>query len=99
MDSHLEEKWPDWIGHPHSERFWRRGEWYAQQSINPSGQILQLENGKLEGSQLSFDVNAREPGGSKNIHFFGQVEGDSITMHNESNGKPGQTMVFHKLKG
>ena len=65
---------------------------------DPSGRILQLENGKLESSQLTFDVTGREHGGSKNIHFSGQVEDDSITLHNESNGTPGQTMVFHKMK-
>ena len=65
---------------------------------DPSGQLLHLQNGKLAGDQITFDVTAREHGGSKNIRFFGQVEGDSITMHNKSNGKAGQTMVFHKLK-
>ena len=66
--------------------------------IDPSGQIWQLQNGKFEGSQLTFDVTAREHGGSKDIQFFGQIEGDSITMRNESNGRPGQTMIFHKIK-
>jgi hypothetical protein len=65
---------------------------------DPSGQIWQLQNGNLEGSRLTFEVTAREHGGSKNIHFFGQVEGDSITMHNESNSRPGQTMSFHKIR-
>src|SRR5215469_11226292 len=64
---------------------------------DPSGQIWQLQNGKCEANQLTFDVTAREHGGTKNIHFFGQVEGDSITLHNESNGRPGQTMIFHKI--
>ena len=66
---------------------------------DPSGQIWQIENGKLEGDQLAFNVIAREHGGTKKIHFFGQVTNDLITLHNESNGKPGQTMVFHKMKG
>lgn len=64
-----------------------------------SGQIWQIQDGKLEGDQLTFDVTARERGGTKKIHFFGQVTNDLITLHNESNGKPGQTMVFHKMKG
>ena len=63
---------------------------------DPSGQIWQIENGKLEGDQLAFDVTAREHGGTKNIHFFGQVTADAITLHNESNGKQGVTMTFHK---
>lgn len=65
---------------------------------DPSGQVWQIENGKLEGNQLKFDVTAREHGGTKNIHFFGQVADGLITLHNESHGKPGQTMSFHRTK-
>ena len=65
---------------------------------DPSGQLWQMQNGKFEANQLTFDVTAREHGGTKNIHFVGQVEVDSITLHNESNGRPGQTMIFHKIK-
>ena len=63
---------------------------------DPSGQIWQMENGKLEGNQLTFDVTAREHGGTKKIHFFGQVTHDLITLHNESSGKQGQTMSFRR---
>jgi hypothetical protein len=65
---------------------------------DPSGQIWQIQNGKLEGSQLTFDVTAGEHGDSKNIHFFGQIEGDSITMQNNSGGRAGRTMMFHRIK-
>ena len=65
---------------------------------DPSGQLWQIEVGKLEGDQLSFDVTACEHGGTKNIHFFGQVADGSITLHNESRGKQGQTMTFHRTK-
>ena len=65
---------------------------------DPSGQVWQIENGKLEGNQLTFHVTAREHGGTKNIHFFGQVADELITLHNESHGKPGQTMSFHRRK-
>jgi hypothetical protein len=65
---------------------------------DPSGQLWQIENGKLEGNQLTFDVTAREHGGTKNIHFFGQVADGLITLHNESHSKPGQTMSFHRTK-
>ena len=64
---------------------------------DPSGQIWQIENGKLEGNQLTFDVTAREHGGTKKIHFFGEATHDLITLHNESRGKPGQTMSFHRI--
>ena len=63
---------------------------------DPSGQIWQIENGKLEGDQLAFDVTAREHLGTKKIHFFGQVGDGLITLHNESRGKRGQTMSFHR---
>ena len=65
---------------------------------DPSGQIWQIDNGKLEGNQLTFDVTAREHGGKKKIHFFGEVTTDVITLHNESQGKQGQTMSFHRTK-
>ena len=65
---------------------------------DPSGQFWQIENGKLEGDQLTFDVTAREHGGTKKIHFFGQVTNDLITLHNESRGKQGQTMSFHRAQ-
>lgn len=64
---------------------------------DPSGQIWQIENGKFEDNQLTFDVTAREHGGTKKIHFFGQATHDLITLDNESRGKPGQTMSFHRM--
>ena len=66
---------------------------------DPSGQVWQIENGKLEGNHLTFDVTAREHCGTKNIHFFGQVADGLITLHNESRGKRGQTMSFQRTKG
>ena len=65
---------------------------------DPSGQVWHIENGKLKGNQLTFDVTAREHAGTKNIHFFGQVADGLITLQNESHGKRGQTMSFHRTK-
>jgi hypothetical protein len=65
---------------------------------DPSGQTLEMENGVFEGGKLSFNCSASEHGGTKNIHFFGQVTNDAITLHNESNGKQGLTMTFHRAK-
>ena len=65
---------------------------------DPSGQVWQIQNGKLDGNQLTFDVTAREHGGTKDIHFFGQVADGLITLQNESHGKRGQTMSFHRTK-
>jgi hypothetical protein len=63
---------------------------------DPSGQVLQIENGRLEENQLSFDVSAREHGGTKPIHFVGDVEEGVITLHNTSRGKEGRTITLHR---
>ena len=65
---------------------------------DPSGQVLKIENGSFEGNQLSFDALAAEHGGTKLIHFFGEVEDDVITLHNTSRGKPGRTITLHRTK-
>ena len=64
----------------------------------PSGQTLEIENGRIEDGRLTFDASASEHGGTKNIHFFGQVTAEEITLRNESNGKQGMTMTFHRVK-
>ena len=64
---------------------------------DPSGQVWEIRNGNLQGNQLTFDVTAREHGGTKNIHFFGQVEKGALTLQNESRGRPGQTMTFYRV--
>jgi len=61
---------------------------------DPLGQIWQFQNGQVATNQLTFDVTVCEHGGTKNIHFVGQVEDDSITLHNESSGRPGQNHDF-----
>jgi len=63
---------------------------------DPSGQNLQIENAKVGDNQLSFDTVAQEHGHSKTIHFFGDVSGDAITLRNQSNGRQGQTITFHR---
>src|SRR5215471_13429155 len=58
----------------------------------------QIQNGKLEGDQLTFDISAPEHGHTKSIHFTGNVDGDAITLRNESRGKQGLTMTFHRIE-
>lgn len=62
------------------------------------GMDMKIENGKLEGEKLSFDASADGPEGRKfNFHFIGELTGDSIKLHNEVNGQPGnQTLNFHR---
>ena len=56
----------------------------------------QIQNGKLEGNQITFDITAPEHGHTKSIHFTGDVGGDAITLRNESRGKQGRTLIFHR---
>ena len=58
----------------------------------------EIQNGKLEGDQLTFDVTAPEHGHKKNIHFIGDVGDDAITLRNESGGKQGRTMIFQRAR-
>ena len=59
---------------------------------DPSGQTMEMENGVIEGGQLSFDCPAREHGDTKRIHFSAQNTNDAIRLHNESHGKQGRTI-------
>jgi hypothetical protein len=65
---------------------------------DPSGQILQIENAAIKDGQITFDASAEEHGRDKRIHFFGQITEDVITLHNQSNGKQGLTMTFHRIR-
>lgn len=59
---------------------------------------VQIRNGKLENTQLTFDVTAPEHGGTKEIHFVGEVQSDVITLRNESRGRQGRTIIYHRSK-
>jgi len=59
---------------------------------------VQIRNGKFEGSQLTFDVTAPEHGGTKEIHFVGDVQDEVITLRNESRSRPGRTAIFQRSK-
>jgi hypothetical protein len=58
----------------------------------------EIQNGKLEGDQLTFDITAPEHGHTKGIHFTGDVADDAIMLRNESRGKQGRTMTFRRIK-
>ena len=61
------------------------------------GVAVQIQNGKLEGKQVTFDVVAPEHGHTKDIHFTGDMGDDAIMLRNESGGKQGRTMTFHRV--
>lgn len=56
----------------------------------------QIQKGKLEGDQLTFDVIAPEHGHTKKIHFTGDLGEDTVTLRNESRGKQGRTLIFQR---
>lgn len=56
----------------------------------------QIQNGKLEGDQLTFDVIAPEHGHTKKIHFTGDLGEDTVTLRNESSGRQGRTLIFQR---
>ena len=58
----------------------------------------QIQNGKLEGDQLTFDISAPEHGHTKSIHFTGNIRDGTIVLKNESRGKQGRTMTFHRIE-
>ena len=57
---------------------------------------VQIQNGKLQGNQLTFDITAPERGHTKSIHFTGDIGAEAITLRNESRGKQGRTMIFQR---
>jgi len=68
------------------------------QSPKAPGATEEIQNGKLQGNQLVFDVIAPERGYTKNIHFRGEAGDDAITLRNESGGKEGRTLTFHRIE-
>jgi hypothetical protein len=58
----------------------------------------EIQNGKLERDQLTFDITAPEHGHTKSIHFTGDVGDDTIVLKNESRDKRGRTMTFHRIQ-
>jgi hypothetical protein len=67
-------------------------------SERPVRSDIAIENGAIKDCQITFDASAEEHGRDKRIHFFGQVTDDVITLHNQSNGKQGLTMTFHRTR-
>lgn len=62
------------------------------------GTTLQIQNGKFERGQLTFDVTAPEPGRTKEIHFVGEFDGDLVTLRNESRGRQGRTLTYRRSR-
>ena len=58
----------------------------------------EIQSGKLESDQLTFDITAPEHGHTKSIHFTGDIRDGTIVLKNESRGKQGRTMTFHRIE-
>ena len=58
--------------------------------------VADFQSASCRATTPSLLTNAAISGGTKKIHFFGQVTHDLITLHNESGGKQGQTMSFRR---
>jgi hypothetical protein len=54
--------------------------------VGPMGREVELKNGKVDGDNLSFDVNMEFQGNAVTIHYTGTVEGDSIKMKSQREG-------------
>ena len=61
-------------------------------------ETAEIQNGRLEGDLLTFDITAPEHGHTKSIRFIGDVGDDMIVLKNESRGKQGRTMTFHRIE-
>ena len=60
--------------------------------------IAEIQSGKLESDQLTFDITAPEHGHTKSIYFTGDIRDGTIVLKNESRGKQGRTMTFHRIE-
>ena len=54
--------------------------------VGPMGREVEITNGKIDGDNLSFDVNMEFQGNAVTIHYTGAVEGDSIKMKSQREG-------------
>jgi hypothetical protein len=58
---------------------------------------LEIQNGKLQGNQLSFDATTKVNGETYRLHYSGVIKSDSITLRGEVNGKKGgPELIFHR---
>ena len=64
---------------------------------HPKGLNLEIQNGNLQGNQLSFDATAKVNGETHRLHYAGAIKSDSITLRGEVNGKKGgPELIFHR---
>ena len=65
--------------------------------VDQNGVEWQIQNGKLEGSLLSFDALETANGETRALHLVGDVASDVITLHSDPRSSPeGEPMIFHR---
>jgi hypothetical protein len=57
-------------------------------SIGPDGNPIQIENGKVDGSKISFSLTLDLGQGPATFNYTGQVAPGEIKLHSEFNGMP-----------
>ena len=64
---------------------------------DPSGQVIKIENFKLEGNRFNFDGWGKQHGQPEKLHIVGQVENGEIKLHRDRNReRSGPTIVLHR---
>ena len=64
---------------------------------DPSGQVMRIENLKLEANRFTFDAWGKQHGQPEKLHFVGEVENGEIKLHRDRNReKSGPIIVFHR---
>jgi hypothetical protein len=59
----------------------------------------QIQNGKLEGNLLSFDVSETVNGETKAVHLVGNFTNDVITLRADPGSQNAELMIFHRTEG
>src|SRR5215469_16093763 len=64
---------------------------------HPKGFDLEIQNGKLQGNELSFDAIDEVNGETYRLHYSGVIKSESITLRGDINGKKrGPELIFHR---
>jgi hypothetical protein len=64
--------------------------------VDPGGNQMPIQEWKIEGTQLTFAVLAKEHGHSRTDHFIGVVEGDLIKLLQRNAQKYDPPIAFHR---
>jgi hypothetical protein len=59
---------------------------------------VEIQNGRVERNQITFDVTAPEHGHTKTIYFIGDVGDNTIALRNQPGGKQGRTLIYERSK-